>query len=72
MLTATVEGKQVKVGDSVCFKCDIEQCGTITAIRQSKFSRDIELVLESKYGFHGDYIGGQTRTTQLASDCWID
>jgi len=30
------------------------------------------LVLENKTGFHGDYIGGQTITTEQASDCWID
>ena len=30
------------------------------------------LVLENKNGFHGGYIGGQTITTELASDCWLE
>jgi hypothetical protein len=30
------------------------------------------LVLENKTGFHGDYIGGQTITTEEARDCWLE
>lgn len=63
---AKVDGQTVKVGDYVGFKCDIEQGGQIVAINGDM------LTLESEYGFHGDYIGGQTRTTERASDCWID
>ena len=63
---AIVDGKRVQVGDVVCFKCDIEQSGTIYKIEGDR------LFLESKYGFHGDYIGGQEKTIQSARDCWIE
>lgn len=71
MNTAQVEGKTVKVGDHVGFKCDIEQSGKIIEIKRNMFGRAV-LVLENKNGFHGDYIGGRTITEQNASDCWID
>lgn len=65
-MAAYVEGKEVKVGDWVCFKSDIEQSGKIVEIRGNM------LYLENENGFSGDYIGGETFTTELASDCWID
>ena len=68
-MRAIVEGVEVTVGDRVCFKCDIEQSGVITAIK--KTYAGVSLTLESKHGFSGDYIGGDTVTTELASDCWI-
>jgi hypothetical protein len=64
----TVEGKVVKVGDYVGFKCDIEQGGRITAI----FEEWGQTYLELAGHFHGEYIGGQTVTVQAATDCWID
>jgi len=70
MTTAIVDGQTVTVGDVVCFKSDIEQSGVIVEIKKSYMGHS--LVIENKYGFHGDYIGGQTITTELASDCWID
>lgn len=69
-MKALVEGQEVSVGDVVCFKSDIEQSGVIVEIKQSYIGK--ALVLESKYGFSGDYIGGQTITTELARDCWIE
>lgn len=69
-MKALVDGQEVTVGDVVCFKSDIEQSGVIVEIKQSYIGKS--LVLESKYGFSGDYIGGQTITTELARDCWID
>jgi len=70
--TAKVEGRTVKVGDHVGFKCDIEQGGQIVEIKECPFRRGaMVLVLENKYGFSGEYIGGQTRTEVDASDCWI-
>ena len=66
----TVDGKQVKVGDTVCFKCDVEQCGTILSFAKSM--RGITLTLGKKSGFSGEYIGGQTVTTEDAASCWID
>ena len=67
---AQVDGQTVKIGDWVCFKADIEQSGKIVDIKKSYM--DHSLVLENENGFHGDYIGGQTITTELASDCWIE
>ena len=63
---AYVSGRQVKVGDYVCFKSDVEQGGRIVAINGTR------LTLESQYGFEGDYIGGQLRTVEEARDCWIE
>jgi hypothetical protein len=70
MTTATVDGKTVKVGDWVGFKSDIEQSGQIVEIKKSYMG--YSLVLENKSGFGGDYIGGDTITTESASDCWVD
>ena len=70
MTTATVDGKTVKVGDWVGFKSDVEQSGQIVEIKKSYMGHS--LVLENKYGFSGDYIGGQTITTERASDCWVE
>ena len=69
-MQATVDGQTVTVGDVVCFKSDIEQSGVITAIKKTYVGTS--LTLESKYGFYGDYIGGQTITTELARDCWLE
>ena len=67
---ATVDGQVVKVGDYVSFKCDIEQSGRIKKIVQG--NRGPRLLLESLYGFHGDYIGGETEHYEDAVDCWLD
>ena len=70
MKTAKVQGQTVQIGDWVGFKADIEQSGQIIDIKSSYMGQ--ALVLENKGGFHGDYIGGSTITTEEASDCWID
>lgn len=61
----------MQVGDVVCFKSDIEQCGTIIKIKTDIMGRKV-LVLQSEYGFEGEYIGGQEITQELASDCWVE
>lgn len=66
---AMVDGQQVKVGDWVCFKSDIEQCGKIVQIKKGFGDT---LVLENKNGFQGDYIGGDTMTQVSARDCWVE
>ena len=66
---AMVDGQQVKVGDWVCFKSDIEQCGKIVQIKKGFGDT---LVLENKNGFQGDYIGGDTVTQVSARDCWVE
>ena len=65
-----VEGQQIKVGDYVCFKSDVEQCGKVVAIKKSYMGT--ALTLENESGFSGGYIGGQTRTVEEASDCWVE
>ena len=67
MMTATVEGQTVKVGDWVSFKCDIEQCGQIYKIEGGRLYLRAGLD-----GFEGGYIGGNETTVQMASDCWVD
>jgi hypothetical protein len=67
---AQVDGKTVNIGDWVGFKADIEQSGKIVAIKQTYAGTS--LTLENKNGFHGDYIGGETITTELARDCWLE
>jgi hypothetical protein len=67
---AQVDGKTVNIGDWVGFKSDIEQSGQIVEIKKSYMGHS--LTLENKHGFHGDYIGGETITTELASDCWLE
>ena len=57
---------EVKVGDSVSFKSDIEQTGKIVKIKGN------ELYLENENGFSGEYIGGQMGTYEFASDCWVE
>jgi hypothetical protein len=65
---AKVDGQQVKVGDWVCFKSDIEQCGRIDAILSGN-----RLVLKpGANGFQGAYIGGLETTIERAEDCWIE
>jgi hypothetical protein len=70
MATAMVDGQVVKIGDYVCFKSDVEQSGKIVDIK--KTYSGVSLTLESQYGFSGDYIGGDTITTELARDCWVE
>ena len=70
MKTCMVHDVEVKVGDNVAFKSDIEQWAKIVEIK--KTYAGVALVLENKHGFSGDYIGGDTITTELARDCWID
>ena len=70
---AQVDGQVVRIGDVVSFKSDYEQCGRIVGFSKTIMGSDV-LVLESSSprGFGGDYIGGQDRTQELASECWIE
>ena len=70
MKTCMVHDVEVKVGDNVAFKSDIEQWARIVEIK--KTYAGVALVLENRHGFSGDYIGGETITTVLARDCWAD
>jgi hypothetical protein len=70
MKTCMVHDVEVKVGDNVAFKSDIEQWAKIIEIKKTYMG--VALVLENIHGFQGEYIGGETITTQLARDCWAD
>lgn len=61
---------EVKVGDYVGFKSDIEQYGKIEKIMSDY--RGVSLRLSNVNGFEGHYIGGQMQTTEAASDCWVE
>lgn len=67
-----IEGQEVKVGDWVGFKSDIEQSGRITAIVKAPYGHGAELTLRNDNGFDGGYIGGHTTTTVRSTDCWVD
>jgi hypothetical protein len=47
---------ELKVGDWVGFKCDVEQIGQVKEIQ-----RRGALVVENKNGFEGEDIGGDTK-----------
>jgi hypothetical protein len=64
-----VDGQMVNIGDHVCFKCDIEQSGVLIGVK--KTYAGTSLTLQNLAGFSGDYIGGETVHTELASDCWL-
>lgn len=68
--TAIVEGTEVKVGDWVGFKCDIEQSGEIFKIHVTEHGTTM-LYLTNPDGFEGEYIGGRTKTIKKAEDCYL-
>jgi len=73
MQQTNVEGGVVKVGDYVSFKSDIEQSGTIIKIYRAQQSFGMVMLdIENMDGFEGNYIGGQTHTTVMANDCWVE
>ena len=75
-MSAMIDGIEVNVGDTVSFKSDVEQCGTVDKILRTRWRNssqyDLVLVTNRDGGFQGDYIGGSTRTVVSLSDCYID
>ena len=67
---ATVSNEEVKVGDWVSFKADVEQCGKIIKIKGSLLILQAGDNEDDGNTFDGDYIGGSSRTEVRASDCW--
>ena len=65
---ARVSGVGVSIGDRVCFKSDVEQCGIIVKVA----GNILTLKAPSDGGFEGGYIGGNEYTTVDARECWID
>jgi hypothetical protein len=73
MNSVIIEGKEVKVGDWVGFKSDIEQSGRIIKIEVDGWNRQERLLtLVNESGFDGEYIGGDGITTVWASECWVN
>tara|TARA_R110000824_G_scaffold389418_2_gene585480 strand:+ start:448 stop:684 length:237 start_codon:yes stop_codon:yes gene_type:complete len=66
-------GKSLKIGDLVGFKCDVEQYGKIVGINKPSgmFSPPM-VVLSNPNGFDGEYINGNTETTESIDDVWKD
>ena len=73
-MNAFIDGTEVKVGDIVGFKSDIEQAGRIVEITPAKWGngKTLHLVPTSDSGFSGEYIGGSDGYQINASDCWVD
>ena len=61
-----IDGKQIKVGDWVCFKSDYEQSGQVTKIHSNGM-----LELHSEDGFGGEYLKYDTHTDVDPDDCWL-
>lgn len=72
IIAKDMTGNDIKVGDVVGFKSDIEQIGRVIKIERSRFGGMYTLTLENPGGFIGEYIGGQTVTTESADRCWND
>jgi len=73
--TTVRDGRTIKVGDYVEFKSDVEQVGRVVEIvapnsGRGGYNLDVMLVVEDPDGFDGEYIGGDTRTTLRAEDCF--
>ena len=62
---ADIDGREVEIGDWVHFKCDTENEGRVYEIE----GNTLYLEAGEDRVFKGDYIGGEERTEQDASDC---
>ena len=56
----------VKPGDWICFKSDIEQSGKITRINGA------HITVENENGLEGCYLRGQTTVTLYKGNCWVE
>ena len=63
---AQIDGKELKVGDYVNFKCDIEQGGVIERISGNRLT-----LKAPTNGFEGGYISGDSHYMTNANDCWL-
>jgi hypothetical protein len=71
MQSITVKGKTFTVGQTVGFKSDFEQTGTITKIERNSWG-GYTLTLENPNGFGGEYLRYAKITKESANDCWTD
>jgi hypothetical protein len=69
----TADGhKEIKVGDWVGFKSDIEQYGQVIRIGERHHGTLYMLTLKNENGFDGGYIGGETETTIFSDQAWTE
>ena len=69
----TGEAKKVKVGDWVCFKCDVEQQAEIVGISSTtnwEYVRTLTLKAPAD-GFDGGYLEGHDTFDILANEAWL-
>jgi hypothetical protein len=59
----------LQVGDSVCFKYDIEQCGKILSVKRGNYGK--VYTVRAFEGGYVDNIDGTVIELQ-PRDCWID
>ena len=59
----------LKVGDGVCFKYDVEQCGTILEVKRGNYGK--EYVVRAFEGGYVDSINGTLISLQ-PRDCWVE
>jgi len=64
------ESVTIEVGKAIGFKSDVEQYGLVTGIVKLPYDNDYDVHIENESGFDGGYIGGATKTTMRATDCW--
>lgn len=60
------DGVQIKVGDTVSFKSDIEQMGKVTEVNGG------QVHLHNPDGFGGSYLRYATDTWEEACRCWVE
>lgn len=70
--SVVIDGKTVKIGDTVGFKSDYEQSGKVSKIERHPLGAGYILTLTSEDGFGGEYLRGATVTKVSARDCWVD
>lgn len=63
-----IDGQTIHKGDTVHFKSDVEQCGTVVAIKPPF----VTLKAPDPAGFDGDYIGGSDYTEVHKNECWVE
>jgi len=66
MATLDADGRRLKIGDQVGFKCDVELSGQIISIEAGK------LTLYCADGFAGNYLRYATTTVEDADRCWLE
>ena len=59
----------LKVGDFVCFKYDIEQCSEVLAVKRGHYGK--EYVVRAYDGGYVDSVDGTLITLQ-PRDCWVE